>query len=74
MIIQVDSQCPCCRKMVDHLTFWKKVGEVFFHLCEDCAKKPSFTTEELLSIGYEKGIYHGRDFSWNVPPSIIATS
>lgn len=48
-------KCPKCRKMVNQLEFWKKVGEYYFHLCNECKNIP-LCEDDLLLIGF----FHGR--------------
>ena len=49
-------RCPCCGKMVKCLDFWKTVGTVYFHVCKECLDTAPFTNNQLLRIGYYKGV------------------
>ena len=55
MIQAVPIKCPKCNKMVGSLSFWKKIGDEYYHLCEECLNTP-FSDEAYLRIG----VYYGR--------------
>jgi len=55
MIQQVPIKCPRCGNMVDALKFWMKVGDSYFHVCEQCCKDSQWTTEEILQVGFWHG-------------------
>ena len=57
MVIQTPIKCPDCKKYFDHLSFWKKVEDHYFYLCEDCIKE-EMSKEDILMIGF----HHGKEY------------
>ena len=55
MLILVPTKCPCCNEEKDVLKLWRKIGDKYFYLCEDCCKLESPTMDQLIMIGFTKG-------------------
>lgn len=46
--------CPACTEEKSSLPNWKTFGNITFHICEECQRKP-LSEELLLRIGFHAG-------------------
>lgn len=54
MLQMVEIKCPNCGKMKTHLSFWKKLGNEFYHICDSCLNIP-LDEEAYFRIGFHYG-------------------